>query len=159
MPLKATDTIMSTRSADDALVVRRLGGPDSKDFAFAKALNELSVVAGIDPVLAIVQWLLETANATSQRWNNELNSSGIGIVANDTEQPFSIPDVRSSAALHVQCLYSLVNRKLHPDIPLWPAAQSWMDRVWLPKVTSSAMPDVRTVHDLGLRYVENGRPR
>jgi N-acetylmuramoyl-L-alanine amidase-like protein len=159
MPLKATDSIMSTRSADDALVVQRLRGPDDKDFAFAKALVETCAVAGVDPVVAIIQWLLETGDATSPRWNDELNSSGIGIVADDTEQPFSIPDVRASAALHVQCLYSLVNRELHPDIELWSAAQSWMDRVWLPKVTSSAMPDVRTVHDLGLRYVENGRPR
>ncbi|MBX3072246.1 MAG: N-acetylmuramoyl-L-alanine amidase [Thermomicrobiales bacterium] len=150
---------MSKRSADARLVVGRLRGPDQKDFAFAAELVDLAGSAGVDPVLALIQWLLETGNASSPRWNNDLNSSGIGIVANDTEQPFVIPDVRKSAALHVQCLYSLVNRKLHPDIPLWPQADTWMERIWLPKVRSNAMPDVRTVGDLGLRYVENGRPR
>jgi hypothetical protein len=159
MPLKITDAIMSSREAESERVVRRLSGPDAKDFAFAEALVEFCQMAGVDPVLALVQWLLETGNASSPRWNNDLNSSGIGIVANDTEQPFSIPDVRASAALHVQCLFALVNRRLDPDIPLWPAADSWMNRVWLPKVQSAAMPDVRTVFDLGVRYVEEGRPR
>lgn len=159
MPLKSTDTILSNRKAEADVVVRRLTGPDGKDFAFARDLVELSAVAGVDPVLALVQWLLETGNATSPRWNDDLNSSGIGIVANDTAQPFVIPDVRSAAALHVQCLHSLVRRKLHPDIGLWDQATRWMDDTWLPKVRSAAMPDVRKVSDLGLRYVENGRPR
>ncbi len=159
MALKPTDSIMSNRQADADLVVRRLSGPDSKDLAFARALVDLCGQSGVDPVLALVQWLLETGNASSPRWNNDLNSSGIGIVANDTEQPFVIPDVRAAAALHVQCLYSLVNRKLHPEISLWPQADDWMQRVWLPKVQSASMPDVRTVGDLGLRYVESGRPR
>ncbi len=159
MPLQTSDTIMSNRTADPSRVTGRLQGPDQKDFDFAKALVELCAEAGVDPVVALVQWLLETGNATSPRWNNDLNSSGIGIVANDTAQPFVIPDVRAAAALHVQCLYSLANRERHPDISLWPQADDWMEQTWLPKVQSPAMPDVRTVHDLGLRYVENGRPR
>lgn len=159
MPLRATDKIMSRRQADPDMVVRRLDRPSREDIAFADLLVEACEIAGVDPILALVQWMLETGNATSIRWTRDLNSSGIGIVSSNTDQPFEIPSPAAAANLHVQTLYSLVNRKLHPGLPLWPEADEWMRNVWLPKVRSSAMPSVNTVYDLGIRYKENGVPR
>ncbi|MGE3797778.1 MAG: hypothetical protein AB7G88_08045 [Thermomicrobiales bacterium] len=159
MPLRTGDLILSSRHADPEIVLARLDRPDERDRAFVFAVVRYCRVAGVDPVLTLIQWLLETGNATSERWKRDLNSSGIGIVGEDTQQPFRIPSIDGAAALHVQCLYSLVTRTLSPQVPLFHEANDWMERVWLPKVTSLAMPEVRTVHDLGLRYVENGRPR
>ena len=156
MSLKLTDTIFSDRQADTRHVVARLDRPDQKDRDFLAAVTHWCAVAGVDPVVVIAQWLLETDNARSIRWNRDLNASGMGIVSDGTAQPFHIPDVDASARLFVQCLHALVERKRHREIPLWEDGERWFSRVWLPKVESAAMPDVRTVVDLGKRYLDNG---
>lgn len=160
MSLQTTDTIVGTRPGfDPSLILGRMEGPDTKDAAFAVALAGWCTVAGIDPAIPFAQWLLETDDGKSIRWNRDLNASGMGIVADGTVQPFTITDVDISARLFVQCLYALVYRKRHPDIQLPPEVNRWFDQVWLKKVRSPAMPDVRTVGDLGLRYTENGDSR
>jgi hypothetical protein len=159
MPLKTTDSILSKRGANPRIIVDRLRGPSVEDYEFGERIVYWSQVAGVDAPLALSQWLLETGNAESPRWTEDFNSSGIGIVSNNTAQPMPIPDADHSARLHVQTLYSMVKGKLHPDVPLWEDAEEWMERVWLPKVQSDAMPEVKAVSDLGLRYVEDGRPR
>lgn len=165
MPLKLTDTIVGFRDTDPAVILNHMDRPDAKDKAFLQSLIKWCRVAGIDEAVPEAQFLLETDNGRSVRWNNDLNASGMGIVSDGTAQPFYIPDVDASARLFVQCLYSLVTRKRHPSINLWVSTKTkrggeeWFSDVWLPKVQSRAMPDVRTVADLGLRYVEDGDPR
>lgn len=146
-------------SFDYANIANEMHGPDDKDWAFLGSLDRWSEVAGIDPAVPAAQFLLETDNGKSIRWNRDLNASGMGIVADNTPQPFKIESVDESARLFVQCLYSLVNRKAHPDVPLSGDVLTWFNNVWLKKVMSPAMPDVETVADLGLRYKENGDSR
>lgn len=164
--LRLTDPIVGVRPEfDPTEILDRLDRPDAKDKAFLASLVKWCAVAGVDPAVPAAQWLLETDNARSPRWNDDLNASGMGIVADATAQPFYIPNVDASARLFVQCLYALVTRQRHPGINLWVSTlgkrggDEWFSTVWLPKVQSSAMPDVRTVGDLGLRYVENGQSR
>ena len=165
MTLNLSDPIMGYRNTDPAVILDHMDRPDTKDKAFLQSLVKWCRVAGIDEAIPEAQFLLETDNGRSVRWNNDLNASGMGIVADSTAQPFYIPDVDAAARLFVQCLYSLVNRKRHPGINLWASTQTkrggeeWFSDVWLPKVQSSAMPDVRTVSDLGLRYTERGDSR
>lgn len=159
MPLRITDTILSTRAANPGYILDRLNGPSEDDEAFAEGVVHWCGITGVDPIVALAQWLLESGNAEAIRWTRDHNPTGIGIVSNSTTQPFAIPDAASAARLHVQCLYSLVKRGKHPQIALWPEADQWFATVWLPKVQSSAMPNVRTVVDLGLRYSENGDSR
>lgn len=160
MALQLTDPIIGYRVGFDyAEIVQRLDRPDKKDREFAERLQFWCMVSGIDSACPFAQWLLETDNARSVRWNRDLNASGMGIVSDGTAQPFKITSVDESARIFIQCLYSLVNRAEHPDIPLEDDVRRWFDRVWLPKVTSQAMPTVRTVGDLGLRYTENGDSR
>lgn len=158
--LKITDPILGTRPAfDPHEILSRMNGPDAKDRAFFVALLTWCRVAGIDPAVPAAQFLLETDNGQSIRWNRDLNASGMGIVSDGTAQPFEITSVDESVRLFVQCLYSLVKRDAHPEIPLDGDVLRWFNRVWLPKVQSRAMPDVRTVVDLGKRYTENGDSR
>lgn len=166
MPLKLTDTILGFRPGfDSGAILSRLDRPDAKDRQFAERLQFWCLVAGIDSAIPFAMWLLETDNGRSIRWNRDLNASGMGIVADSTAQPFFVPDVDAAARLFVQCLYSLVRRERHPGINLWASTQTkrggeeWFTDVWLPKVQSRAMPDVRTVADLGLRYTESGKSR
>ena len=166
MSFKETDLILNPRQADIDAVLDALDRPDEKDKKFLESAKKWAAKAGIDQVVIFAMWLLETANATSFRWNEHLQPGGIGIVSDDTKQPFWIPDVDAAARLFVQCLYSLVKRERHPDIPLWDdhedgrmGGETWFSTVWLPKVKSKAMPKVEKVTDLGLRYVENGDQR
>ncbi len=154
MPLRITDTILSPRRANPGYILDRLDRPSDDDEAFAEGVVHWCTITGVDPVVALVQWLLESDNAESVRWNRDHNPTGIGIVSDGTAQPFTIPDAASAARIHVQCLYALVRRERHPQIELWPAAEKWFSDVWLKKVQSKAMPDVVTVADLGLRYME-----
>ena len=160
MPLSLSTPIMGSRPGFDSNeILSRMDGPDSKDRAFFVALDTWARVAGIDPAVPAAQFLLETDNGQSIRWNRDLNASGMGIVSDGTEQPFKITSVDESARLFVQCLYALVHRKRHPGIPLQGDVDRWFSSVWLPKVQSNAMPNVRTLGDLGLRYTENGDSR
>lgn len=159
MTLKLTDAIMGHRAFDANQIISRLDRPDAKDKAFLGALLALCDIAQIDPAVPVAQWLVETDNARSIRWNRDLNASGMGIVSDGTTQPFVIANVDQAARLFVQCLYALVNRAAHPGIALEADVERWFNRVWLPKVQSKAMPNVRTVADLGLRYSENGDSR
>lgn len=160
MPLSLNDPIINTRPGfDPAFILGRMEQPDAKDRGLAQAVMTWTRVAGIDPAIVFSQWLLETNNGKSVRWNRDLNASGMGIVSDGTAQPFKIASVDESARLFVQCLYSLVEREAHPDVPLSGDTLRWFNTVWLPKVQSDAMPDVRTVVDLGKRYTENGDSR
>lgn len=157
----ALDTpILGTRPGfDPGLILGRMNKPDSKDRAFFVALMTWCRVAQVDPAIPASQFLLETNNGQSVRWNRDMNASGMGIVSDGTKQPFVITSVDEAARLFVQCLYALVTRKAHPEIPLSGDVERWFYSVWLPKVQSAAMPDVRTVSDLGLRYTERGDSR
>lgn len=164
MPLKRTDKIIGARPGFGAVEAQRIVGqldrPDDKDRKFADWVVEMAPAYGVDPLLVLIQWLLETANATSTRWNNDLNSAGIGIVAAGTVQPVEIPNVEQAAHFHLQCLYSLVNRHLHTaSKQLTPEIRSWLNSIWVKKVQDPDMPSVVTVHDLGLRYLDSGVPR
>lgn len=159
MPLRITDTILSNRRANPGYIIDRLDGPSEDDEAFAEGVVHWCGITGVDPVVALVQWLLESDNAEDPRWTRDHNPTGIGIVSKQTTQPFDIPDAASAARLHVQCLYALVTRDRHPQIELWSDADQWFADVWLPKVQSAAMPDVVTVVDLGKRYTEGGKSR
>ena len=129
---------------------------------FLQALMDHAGVTEIDPRVLVKMWLLETNNGTSIRWTRDRNPAGIGIPADDTPQPFDIPDGDAAAAIFVQAVYSLVRRELAAQLPLSSPAQQWFDDVWLPKVQSPSAPPVRVVNDLGLKYKDtarDGRPR
>lgn len=159
MPLKLTDSILGFRDTDIDFILGRLDRPDSQDRAALMAIQTWARVAGVDEAVMFAQALLETGNFTSIRYTRDLNLSGMGIVSDGTKQPFVIKSVDEAARLFVQCLYALVTRKAHPEIPLSGDVERWFYSVWLPKVQSNAMPDVRTVVDLGIRYTENGDSR
>lgn len=166
MTITLDTPIMGYRETEPGLILSRMDRPDEKDGDFLDALIRWCRVALIDEAIPESQFLLETDNGRSVRWNRDLNASGMGIVSDGTPQPFYIPDVTASAKLFVQCLYSLVNRERHPDVPLtdeyghpWAEGEDWFSGVWLPKVRSPAMPQVRTVADLGLRYKEGNDSR
>jgi hypothetical protein len=157
MPLKETDLIFGRREFDSIEVAVRVGRGDDNG-AFLEVLQDEAIAVGIDPAVPTAMWLVETADGTSPRWVDDLNPAGIGIVSNSTQQTFHVPNVQAAAALLIHALYALVKRKAL-GAPLWGDGQDWIERVWLPKVQSEAMPDVLRVSDLGLRYTQNGRPR
>ncbi|MGI8475744.1 MAG: N-acetylmuramoyl-L-alanine amidase [Thermomicrobiales bacterium] len=125
---------------------------------YVEGVAKWSSVAGIDGALVYTQFAVEAtepgANSpgTSARWLNDRNSAGIFIPQDDTPQPFSFIDGEHAARIHVQCLYSLVTRALHPDVPLWPEADAAMRDVWLAKASDPAAPKVATLGDLNIRY-------
>jgi hypothetical protein len=151
--MRDTDPILapSRGSASDA--TGALGRPDETDREFVIALYDWGRVAGVDASVAVVQAFHETADLTSVRWFDDRNPAGIGIPAGDTPQPFGIPDGDAAARLHIQCLYALVCRQLHLEIPLWPDADRWVREVWLGRhILDPGFPGVQTVGDLNRRY-------
>jgi murein DD-endopeptidase MepM/ murein hydrolase activator NlpD len=160
MPLTLNTPIMGSRpDFDPEQILLMMPGDSDEDHESLEAIKKWAEVAGIDPAVPSAQALVETANLTSVRYRRDKNLSGMGIVSDGTAQPFYIPDVDASARLFIQCLYSLVTRGRHPNIPLWPEGEEWFARVWLPKVKSAAMPKVSVLGDLGLRYTEAGDSR
>jgi murein DD-endopeptidase MepM/ murein hydrolase activator NlpD len=159
MPLSLSTPIMGYRDIDIDVVLDHMDRPDDKDRRSLEAIKERSDRVGIDAGVPVSQFLVETGNGTSPRYTKQNALAGVGIVADDTVQPFVLDSVEESADLFIQCLYSLVNRKPHPGIVLKGDVKEWFDSVWMPKVRSSAMPNVTKVADLGLRYIENGDSR
>lgn len=159
MGIAANTPIMGYRDVDQNEIYSRLDRPDKKDADALTSLKKWADIAGIDAGVADAQALLETGNFRSTRYHNDNAIAGVGITSDGTIQPFTLDSVDESVQLYIQCLYSLVNRKAHPDIPLDGAVLRWFNSVWLPKVQSNAMPNVTTVGDLGLRYTENGDSR
>ena len=154
--LLATDLILAARDGDPSTIIGKLNGPDAKDRAYIQAMIHHCAVAGIDPFIALTQWLVETSNGESVRWNNDYNAAGIGIPADSTVQPFTIKDGDEAARIHAQALYSAVTGKLHDRIPLPDASVEWFTEIWLPKVNNRNYPGVTTVDDLNTRYTANG---
>lgn len=155
MSVKRTDKLMYAKPRlNGKALLARLDQPDEKDAIFLAHLVAYSEVAGLDDAVLADMWLVETANGTSERWNIDLNAGGIGIPSDSTLQPFKIADAGEAARIFVQCVYSLVNRRLHDKIPVPAAAQEWFSDVWLPKVTSKQIPTVATVADLNLHYAD-----
>lgn len=155
MSIKASDTLLySVSRFDPEALIAKLDGPDDKDRLFLRQLESWAKVAGVDDAALAAMWLIETANGTSTRWNNDFNPGGIGIPADSTVQPFKIGDSDEAARIFVQCVYALVKRKAHPSVPIPANAKDWFTRVWLPKVTSSWFPTILTVNDLNRHYVE-----
>jgi N-acetylmuramoyl-L-alanine amidase. len=154
--LLATDLILAARDGDPTTIIGKLNGPDAKDRAYIQAMVHHCAVAGIDPFIALTQWLVETSNGESVRWNNDLNPSGLGIPADSTVQPFKIADGDEAARIHAQALYSAVTGKLHDRIPLPDASLPFFTEIWLPKVNNRNYPGVTTVDDLNTRYTANG---
>ena len=154
--LLATDLILASRDGDPTTIIGKLNGPDAKDRAYIQAMVHYCAVAGIDPFIALTQWLVETANGESVRWNQDYNAAGIGIPADSTVQPFTIKDGDEAARIHAQALYSAVTGKLHDRIPLPEASVEWFTEIWLPKVNNRNYPGVTTVDDLNTRYTANG---
>lgn len=155
MSLKRTDPIFGPPRGSNAEVLTYLNGADAKDSVYIGASYGYATEAGIDPAVVWTQWLHETGDAGSRRWNDDLNPAGIGIPADNTPQPFRIPDAQFAALLHVTCLYVLVKRQMPPVwvLPmLWPDAEKWVREVWLTKATAPEAPPVRTVDDLDIRY-------
>lgn len=150
--LKLTDKILSPRRGDAATALAYLDRPDAKDRAYVDALWRWCGVAGVDFAIALAWSYVETADLTSTRWIRDTQPAGIGIPADSTVQPFVIPDGAAASRLHVQCLFSIVERELHPLIPLWPEAETWLRRVWLPKVNDPRFPRVERLTDLDIRY-------
>jgi hypothetical protein len=68
----------------------------------------------------------------SPRWNNDYNPGGIGIVANDTPQPFRIKSARVAAMVFISALNRLVEgTREEPWVRDIPApAREWLDTVW-----------------------------
>lgn len=156
MALKTTDYLLGpSRVSDDIIkgVLDRLDRPDVKDAGFLVALRNWCRVAGVDDANAISQVLWETDNMRAYRWNSQLNPAGIGITSDGTAQPFKIASVDESARLLVQCIYSMVKKQWHPDVPIPDKAKSWMDGIWLNKVRSVHYPKgVDQVHDQNIIY-------
>lgn len=152
MAMQATDPILAKPRADAAAYLAHLDRPDAKDRAYVAGVTKWAAVAGVDDAIVLVWFDVETDSAKSPRWNRDLNPGGIGIPRDSTVQPFVIPDGDDAARIHVQCLYSMVTGKLHPDIAIWSGAAEWMQRVWLPKVRAAEFPKVTRLTDLDVRY-------
>lgn len=152
--MQLTDLILYPSRGDVAGAIAFLDGPDATDREFATRLWHWCALAGVDYAIAYAWFCVETANATSVRWTRDHNPGGIGIPADSTVQPFTIPDGDHAARIHTQCYYAAVIKHQHPDVPLWPEAQAWMDGVWLPKVTNPTYPRVRHLTDLDIRYID-----
>lgn len=159
MSMTLDDLILATSRGDPETAYAYLDRPDDKDRAYVFRLWYWAGIAGVDAVIAYVWFLVETADATSIRWNRDRNPGGVGIPSDSTVQPFAIPDGDAAARIHVQCLYSLVTGELHSDIPLWPEGLDWMRRVWLTRMNDPNFPTVRTLTDLDVRYTAtDGEP-
>lgn len=159
MALTYADQLLGPPRVSGVMVeqlISQLNDPDDKDIAFLRALRRWCAVAGIDDGDAYAQWLVETANGESLRWNRDLNPGGVGIPADSTVQPFLIGSADEAARILVQCIYTAVRRRLHPEVPVPGNAQSWFAGVWLPKVQHPGFPAVREVGDLNIRYEANG---
>jgi hypothetical protein len=161
MALTVNDFLLGpSRVSDDILkgVVDRLDRPDLKDSGFLVALRNWCRVAGVDDANAISQWLWETDNARAPRWNRDFNPSGIGITSDGTVQPFKINGPDEAARLFVQCIYSMVRKEWHPEVPIPERAQSWMDGIWLKKVRNPAYPKAveRVKHQNLIYYTPDG---
>jgi hypothetical protein len=155
MTLRTNDTLLYAKPRLDVdALIARLDRPDSKDITFLRKLAVWAAIAGVDDAVLAAMWLVETANGTSVRWNNDLNPGGIGIPDDSTVQPFKIADADEAARIFVQCVFALTKRAAHPDVPIPAAAQQWFGLVWLPKVQSTRMPNVVTVSDLNLHYTD-----
>lgn len=163
MPLTLRDGLFGKRrvvAADVAGVIAKIDRPDKKDVAFFDSLVKYCDVTGVDAAILIAQHLVETANQTSPRWNNDLNPGGIGIPADSTVQPFKIATADEAAAIMVQCVYAMSTKELSPKITTPAASRDWFAKVWLPKVNAKQFPRVERIDDLDERYIDaKGEPQ
>lgn len=157
MPLALKDRLAGDSRVDAGIisgVLAKIDRPDAKDIAFLGKLAEYASKAGLDAAILIAQHLVETANQTSVRWNNDLNPGGVGIPSDSTVQPFKITSADSAAAIMVQCVYAMVYKKTTPAVPVPAEAADWFEKVWIPKVNGVGYPNVATIDDLDARYLD-----
>jgi N-acetylmuramoyl-L-alanine amidase len=161
MAMQKSDLILSASRGSAEHAIASLDGPDQTDRAYVHGVYRWAEATGVDASIVIAQAFHETARLTSTRWLRDRNPAGIGIPADHTAQPFTIADGDAAARLHIQCLYSLVTHELHPDVPLWPAALSWLRSIWIgQKLSDPAHPHVRRIDDLNIRYIDQfGEPQ
>ncbi len=153
MAMLSTDQILAPSRGGVARAVAFLSHPDDTDRQLVKGLYRWGKVAGVDAAIAVAQAYLETIDLTSIRWIRDRNSASIGIPSTVSAQPFEIPDGDAAARLQIQCMFALVERRLHPDVPLWPAAEEWIGTHWLDwKAHDPGCPDVETIADLNRVY-------
>lgn len=153
MSMLSTDPILARSRGAASRALAYLSCPDDTDRQLVQGLYRWGKKAGVDAAIAVSQAYVETANLTSIRWIRDRNSANIGVTSTATPQPFEIVDGDAAARLQIQCLYALVTQQLHPDVPLWPAAEEWIDTCWLDrKLLDPGFPPVRTIADLNLRY-------
>lgn len=163
--LKELDPILGPCRGKPKKIAALFVGPDDKDLEYVTRAHHYSHLAGVDDAIVYAQFFQEATEpgnmspGTSLRWNRDNDPAGIDVPSASSVIHFTIPDGDSAAALHVQCLYSLVTRTLHPDIPLFTDIHDWLARVWLPKVTADAAPRVQVLRDLCIAYDDDGDTR
>src|SRR6266496_187100 len=86
---------VSRGSAQEALL--GLDYPDAKDAAYVNTMYERAPDVSIDASIGVNQCFEETAGLTSYRWIHDTGPAGIGIVFDDTAQPFVIPTPQAAA--------------------------------------------------------------
>lgn len=137
------------------LAIMRLDRPEPHDVEYIRTVWRYAPVLGLDPGLVLAQWSHETAKGTSTRWNRDHNPAGIGIPADDTPQPFPIASGEEAAKVHLACLNLLVAGTRDLPFTLPPAAQKWINRVWVPHCQQAGR--VETLADLSRRYPDPER--
>jgi hypothetical protein len=159
MPVRETDRLRapSRGSATEALL--HIDGPDDNDKVFVAGLALACSTVSLDfaPVMAHVH--LESAGLTSPRYRNDKNPSGLGIPADDTPQPFTIPDYITAARMHVSAMNRLVEGTRPEPWTLPANIQAWLSTVWRRHCDAAkgAGVAVRTVGDLNIRYPDAER--
>jgi hypothetical protein len=153
MSMLSSDPILARSRGAASRALAYLSCPDDTDRQLVQGLYRWGKTAGVDAAIAVSQAFVETANLTSIRWIRDRNSANIGISSPATPQPFDIADGDAAARLHIQCLYTLVEQRLHPQVPLCPTAEEWIDDSWLERrILDPGFPPVRSIADLNQRY-------
>lgn len=135
---------------------RGIDRPEPGDREYVNRLLHWAKVAGVDDANLLSQSLWETGNFTSPRYRNDHNPMGLGITGDDVAQPFTIRNKDEAARLVVQAVYAMVKKQWHPDVPIPPQAQMWMDRIWMNKVRGKTYPKgVDQVWDENVLYDGN----
>jgi len=152
MSMLSTDPILAAPRGSASRAIAFLSHPDDTDHELVRGLYRWGKAAGVDAAIAVAQAFLETGDLTSIRWIRDRNSANIGVTSPVTPQPFEIPDGDAAARLQIQCLHALANAELHPDVPLWPAAEQWLRAHLLEETHDPGFPAVQSIADLNRRY-------
>jgi hypothetical protein len=153
MTMLPSDPIRNKSRGTAQEAIAALDRPDAKDKAYLETIYDRAPDLGLDASILVSQAYEETSGLTSARWINDSQPSGIGIVFDNTQQPFPIPTPQAAAIIHLEVLNQLVV----DTVPAWytpgeipQQALSWINRVWIPHCFAG--PNVRVIDDLNIHF-------